>query len=503
MSRAHKWWGRSARRLSSGAQSREGFGSFHSEDIERLLRQTTAEYRPPAIHDVLCSGVLTPHVVAQLRGAEYGHACKKLLFHLDPSWTFLNHGAFGAALRPLIQEAAAWRVHAETQPLRFFDRELLPLVAHSVREMAVHLGCLPTQLLPLPNVTAGLNAILVSIEPTLRRGDTLVCTNLTYGATKKMLAALAERTGATLFILPLRLPLSRASALADFVAHLAPRGIAVPRLVVLDSVTSNTVLALPIMEITQYIRQAYPSCNSSSSTRDPLIVIDAAHSLHSDPDLSLSLPSSHELFGGADYWLSNGHKWLCMPKGAAFMWISERARATLRPAIVSHGFDVALPGAESTAARGDRVHSAFAWDGCRDYAALLTTPSALRIWTSVLPPPHAYTTALLRDATALLLEEWQSAAWRISAGEAADGPAVPRLPAPPMSLVPLPALVAGTPTTGCTDKQAFQVQEWLHHKHRIEAPVKCVQGRLFVRISAHVYNSLDDYRHLARIVLHG
>jgi selenocysteine lyase/cysteine desulfurase len=42
---------------------------------------------------------------------------------------------------------------------------------------------------------------------------------------------------------------------------------------------------------------------------------------------------------------------------------------------------------------------------------------------------------------------------------------------------------------------------------RIEVPVKCVQGRLYVRLSAHLYNQLSDYERLAdamhRIALHG
>ena len=41
------------------------------------------------------------------------------------------------------------------------------------------------------------------------------------------------------------------------------------------------------------------------------------------------------------------------------------------------------------------------------------------------------------------------------------------------------------------------VQDWLHSERRIEVPVKCVQGNLYVRISAHVYNEISDYETLA------
>ena len=48
-----------------------------------------------------------------------------------------------------------------------------------------------------------------------------------------------------------------------------------------------------------------------------------------------------------------------------------------------------------------------------------------------------------------------------------------------------------------TDLEAFRLQEILHHKYNIEVPIKCLEGRLYVRISAHIYNSLDQYRQLA------
>jgi len=48
-------------------------------------------------------------------------------FSLDlNSFTFINHGAFGGALRCSDHRAQSWRIHAEKQPLRFFDRLLFP-----------------------------------------------------------------------------------------------------------------------------------------------------------------------------------------------------------------------------------------------------------------------------------------------------------------------------------------------------------------------------------------
>ena len=39
-------------------------------------------------------------------------------------------------------------------------------------------------------------------------------------------------------------------------------------------------------------------------------------------------------------------------------------------------------------------------------------------------------------------------------------------------------------------------QDLLHLRHRIECPVKCIQGVLYVRISTQIYNRMEDYEKL-------
>jgi hypothetical protein len=58
--------------------------------------------------------------------AEFGKDFLSKHFLLDPEWTFVNHGAFGAPLREAYELSERWRRHAELQPLRFIDRTLFP-----------------------------------------------------------------------------------------------------------------------------------------------------------------------------------------------------------------------------------------------------------------------------------------------------------------------------------------------------------------------------------------
>lgn len=150
-------------------EERKGFGSFHSDDIEELIRQPEHSYSPPPHLQELQLKCIPPSFISNLSSRPFGKEMKSL-FSIDPNYTFLNHGAFGATLKPLQQEAELWRQLQESQPLKFFDRILLPLIAHSTRALASHLNIPAERLLPLQNVTSGLNAVIQSIESALSPG---------------------------------------------------------------------------------------------------------------------------------------------------------------------------------------------------------------------------------------------------------------------------------------------------------------------------------------------
>lgn len=44
------------------------------------------------------------------------------------------------------------------------------------------------------------------------------------------------------------------------------------------------------------------------------------------------------------------------------------------------------------------------------------------------------------------------------------------------------------------------VQSTLHHVHRIEAPVKTIDGYLYIRVSVHIYTTEEDFKKLATAI---
>lgn len=462
----------SGRRLFS---TRKSFGSFHSEDIETLVS-----------HPCLVSEEFSQirhktanHVDQLVQRLEItrGKNLKGSLFPLSNDFIFINHGAFGCVLSPLLAEANTWRTKCEEQPLKFYDRDLFLLIANTLQLLAKRLQCDPVDLLPLSNVTTGLNAISHSIA--LNPGEEVIQLSLTYGSTKKILRDWCYRSKAVLKTVPLPLPVTSSDAIVSTILNSITNK---TKIVILDHVTSNTAMVLPIADIAKMVKAANPEIK---------VIVDAAHSLFS---FDINLQS--ETYAHVDYWLTNAHKWLSNPKGAAVMWVNPKTIHHIRPAIISHGFEPDYDSLHPEYLSRGKFLSGFVWDGCRDYAPWLTLPSAFTCWDIISANSwdncRSYSHQLLDSA-----EEILKKAWKLTEEDFAC-PYEMRAKSP-MRLIPLPRKVRGMDRRIATDKEAFTLQEELHHEHRIEVPIKCLEGRLYVRISAHIYNELQDYERLAMV----
>lgn len=356
-------------------------------------------------------------------------------------------------MRYCMDESAQWREHCERQPLLFLDRELFPHVVRVIKEVAPILGADAKDMVFLPNATTGLNVVAKSIS--LTPGDTIFMLDVGYGSVKKILQAVAEQAGATLVFGAVSFPISGPEDIVEVVRSSMP---ASTKFAVFDAVTSNTALVLPLQQLV-----------SLCHDRGVQVLVDGAHALGMLPlDLASLQP---------DYFVTNCHKWFCGPRGTAIMWVRPDRKAGIRPLITSHG-------------SGHGFTSDFIWDGCRDYAPILGLSAAARFWqVADLSRAQDYMRSLLGQAVELLVAAWGT------------DTLAPLEMCGAMALVRLPEGVSGREVGGAGSEDAKYLQDVLHYQHKVECPVKCIQGRLYVRISAHIYNQLQDYRVLAEAVL--
>ena len=250
----------------------------------------------------------------------------KELFLLDPEVTFLNHGSFGACPREVFERYQYWQRELELEPVYFIASRLNPLLAEARTALAEYIGAQADDLTFVQNATTGVNLAARALD--LQPGDEVLSTNLEYGAcvyTWRSMCTFVEVDVAELF------------------DHVTDK----TRAVYLSHITSETGLLLPVEEIVSRAREL-----------GLVTIVDGAHAPgHVDLDLDAL---------GADFYSGNCHKWLCAPKGAAFLHVRSEWQERVGGVIVSWGYEE--PATFIT--RTER-------QGTRDPAAYLTVPDAI------------------------------------------------------------------------------------------------------------------------------
>ncbi len=376
---------------------------------------------------------------------------------LDPAIDYLNHGAFGACPRVVLEAQQELRSRFEREPTQFMVRGLEQGLDATRTALAPFVHASPEDLVFVANATTGVNTVVQSLS--FAPGDEILTTDHEYGACRNAVEAVARRSGARVVVAAVPFPLHDAQQVVDAVlAAAGPR----TRLVLLDHVTSPTGLIFPLERIVPQL-----------AARGIDILIDGAHA----PGM---VPVDLEGLG-ATYYTANCHKWLCGPKSAAFLWVRRDRQAAIHPLVVSQG---------ATSQRRDRSRFflEFDWMGTIDPTAILTVPVALATIGGLVPGGWP---EVQRRNRALAL-----------AGRRALCDALQvALPAPDemigsLACVPLPA---GDPDAPPPVNWTDALQAVLFEQHRIEVPVFQwpKAPRRLVRISAQLYNNLAQFERLA------
>ena len=236
----------------------------------------------------------------------------KSLWMLDPAITFLNHGSFGSVPRDVHDAYVDWQRRIEANPIEILGRRSAELLAEARAAVGEFLGMRPANFGFVSNATEGINAILRSLP--LAPGDEILTTSHVYGAVRQAMKFVAERGGATYREVSIPTPIrTSADILSPLIEAMSSR----TRLVVVDHVTSPTALVFPVEQISR-----------ECAARGIDLLIDGAHA---PAMVDLNVESL-----GAAYYAGNLHKWVCAPKGAAFVWVRPDLQTKVHPLVISH-----------------------------------------------------------------------------------------------------------------------------------------------------------------------
>ena len=344
----------------------------------------------------------------------------------------------------------------EAEPVQFLWRRYEERLEPSRIELAKFIGARPQDVVFVTNATTGVNAVLRSLK--LRRGDEVLTTNLDYNACRNALIEAAHGKGAKLVVAQVPFPLRNADQVVEAILEaVTPR----TRLAMIDHVTSDTGLVLPLAQI---IREL--------ADRGVETLVDGAHA----PGM---LPLDLRKLG-ASYYTGNLHKWVCAPKGAAFLWAREDWQKDLQPAVVSHGNTRSRPGFTAFQDRFD-------WAGTFDPSAWFCVGESIRWMGQLLPGGWP---ELRKQNHSLVV-----VARRLLCARLKVTPPCPESMLGSMSTIPLPARFQGMSVSGKIAPEQLR----LHDEFGIEVPFNAIgnPAERHFRISAQIYNSLGDYAFLA------
>jgi isopenicillin-N epimerase len=344
--------------------------------------------------------------------------------------------------------------------------ELEPALDRARAALGAFVGAEPEDLAFVPNATTGVNAVLTSLQ--FAPGDELLTTDHEYNAVRNAMEHVAQRGGARVITAGVPFPIGSADeALEAVLSSVTPR----TRLAVLDHVTSATALVLPVGRLVAEL-----------ATRGIDTLVDGAHA---PGMLDLRV---EEL--GAAYYAGNLHKWVCAPKGAAFLWVRRDRQAVVRPLTISHG-------ANSPRLDRSRFQLEFGWTGTTDPTAWLAVPDAIEFGERLLDGGWP----ALRDRNRALVLEARDLVGAALGGEAA----APDAMIGSMASIPLPwertpgavqgVDLYGDAVHGALLEAGFQtmVTPW---PQRPEAG----PWRRLIRLSAAAYNDRAQFERLAAIL---
>lgn len=378
---------------------------------------------------------------------------------LAPGLVYLNHGAFGACPKPVLKIQEELRREMEASPVQFLWRRFEERLEPSREELARFVGARPRDIVFVGNATTGVNAVLRSLR--LRPGDELLTTSLDYNACRNVLTEVARVSGARLVVADVPFPLKSADeVVAAVLAKVTPR----TRLALLDHVTSDSGMILPL-----------PPLIHELTERGVETLVDGAHA---SGMLALNLTKL-----GATYYAANLHKWVCAPKGAAFLWVREDKQADIQPPVISHGNNRPRPDYTSFQDRFD-------WPATFDPTAWFCVKDAI-CWMG----------GLMSGGWPALREhnhEMIVAARRFLCAELGVEPPCPGSMLGSLATIPLPADFPDEPRREKIDAE----QAVLYDRYAIEVPFSRFGNppRRWLRISAQIYNSMAEYEYLAAVL---
>ncbi|KAI9819334.1 MAG: hypothetical protein M1832_004039 [Thelocarpon impressellum] len=418
-----------------------------------------------------------------------GHAVRAH-FLFGEGWVNLNHGSFGAFPSAVMDALRRFQAECELRP-DVFIRYTYPAALDRARSALADLVKVPVdEVVLLQNATTGVNTILRSLvfEP----GQKVLYFNTTYGACERTVDYLEETTPVKGLKLELSYPLSDDALVDMFRGAIRQENATQPgrvKVALLDTVVSMPGVRMPFERMVQVCRG-----------EGVLSLVDGAHGVgHIPLDLAKL---------DADFFVSNCHKWLHVPRGCALFHVPQRNQHLIRSSLpTSHGWEPLASATKKTIpnplppSNKSPFVAQFEFVGTIDNAPYLCIPEALAWRRDVCGGEDAITAYNIdlareggqRAASILGTEVLENAEGTLGACCMVNV----RLP---LTVSPASSTPAGTLSLGDVPAVMNWLSERLIRDHDTFIAGVLHNGAIWARFSAQVYLDASDFEWGAKVL---
>ncbi|KAI8342745.1 pyridoxal phosphate-dependent transferase [Chlamydoabsidia padenii] len=251
-----------------------------------------------------------------MTSSTFGRSLRKDFF-FEEDYTPLNHGSYGTYPRPVQTVLRHYQEKTEQFPDRWNRLEMYPELRKSRELLANLLHCDADELVFSPNASNAANTILRSFP--FEQGDKVVYFSTAYANVNSTLEFIRDHFKVELVKIDLNYPINDASIidlLNDTLATEQSKSGRPIRMAVFDVLSSLPGVLFP-----------YEAVNKICQDNDILTILDGAHSIGQVPiDLHKTDP---------DFYFTNCHKWLFVPRGFAVLYVPKRNQGYLHPSTIN------------------------------------------------------------------------------------------------------------------------------------------------------------------------
>lgn len=394
-------------------------------------------------------------------GKEFG---RKYFHTRSPDVIDVNNGSFGNVPDVILQLYCDHTMEQNRFIEKYLRYDQRKEYIDGLKAIAKVVNCDFKSLALVGNATTAVHTVLRSYP--FKKGDKIVYASTTYGGCSKIIKYLEDKGFIEAIAVEIKLPTSQDDIVDLFAAAIKEHR---PTMCFFDTVSSMPALRFPFERLTQL-------CHDENV----LSMVDGAHGIGL---LDISIDTLKP-----DFFVSNIHKWMYVPRGCAFLYVDRKHFSKVHTTPISHSYlrdDVVLP----EHLEEYRLIDRFQFVGTENKASISTIPQAINFREEVCGGEKSiqnYCNKLSQDAA----EEITKNVWPGMKVLKIDG-------APSTALfnvqVPIEKYLPSDFNRSELADCLLYLAEQICRNQSTFVPLLVYYDKVYARFSCQVFNTVDDY----------